>query len=61
MSTIELNKDINFELGLAGLAARWHRWKARRETRRELGILSERQLEDIGLNRADIDGIVNAI
>lgn len=62
MSTIELNNSgFNFELGFATLATRWNRWKAQRETRVELNNLSERQLEDIGLNRADIDTVVSAI
>ena len=34
-------------------------WKHRRETRAELHRLSERELNDIGLNRADIEAVVN--
>ncbi|MFB2530647.1 DUF1127 domain-containing protein [Paracoccus sp. p4-l81] len=40
------------------LAARWQAWAAARETRRALNRLSERDLEDIGLCRADIDSVV---
>ncbi|UWQ22538.1 DUF1127 domain-containing protein [Jannaschia sp. W003] len=37
------------------LRARWADRTARRTTRRALLSLDERQLEDIGLNRADVD------
>lgn len=36
-------------------------WNDKRITRRELRNLSERELEDIGLNRADIDDVVQKI
>lgn len=34
-------------------------WKHRRDTRAELMRLSERELNDIGLIRADIDAVVS--
>jgi len=43
--------------------ARWKdgylRWRARERAWRELNQLSDRQLEDIGLNRTDIPAVVN--
>lgn len=61
MSTVELNNGYNFDLGFALLVARFNGWKARRNTRAELNRLSERELEDIGMNRADIDTVVSAL
>ncbi len=46
---------------LAGLWARLRVWHDRRVTRRELMRLSERELADIGLTRADIERIVQQI
>lgn len=43
------------------LVARFVAWNERRVTRRELDRLSERELEDIGLCRADIDRIVSQL
>jgi uncharacterized protein YjiS (DUF1127 family) len=44
-----------------GLVATIASWNDRRITRRELSRLSDRELEDIGLCRADIDLIVDRI
>jgi uncharacterized protein YjiS (DUF1127 family) len=44
-----------------GLTAAIATWNDRRVTRRELSKLSDRELEDIGLCRADIDTIVGQI
>ncbi len=44
-----------------GLFAAIAAWNDRRVTRRELSRLSDRELEDIGLCRADIDTIVSQI
>lgn len=49
------------ESPIAGLIARFNAWNARRVTRNELNQLSDRELADIGLVRADIPGIVSAI
>ncbi|MFV0301132.1 MAG: DUF1127 domain-containing protein [Paracoccus sp. (in: a-proteobacteria)] len=49
------------ESPFAGLVARFNAWNARRVTRNELNRLSERELEDIGLCRADIETVVSAI
>jgi uncharacterized protein YjiS (DUF1127 family) len=45
-------------LSLADLWARMVVWNDQRITRNELMKLSERELEDIGLCRADIDTVV---
>lgn len=45
-------------LSLADLWARIVVWNDRRITRKELMKLSDRELEDIGLCRADIDAVV---
>jgi len=44
-----------------GLFATLASWNDRRITRRELSRLSDRELEDIGLTRGDIDSIVSRI
>jgi len=44
---------------LASLSAQLRDWNDRRITRIELNKLSERELEDIGLSRADIDTLYN--
>ncbi len=41
----------------ASLAGAFSAWKDARETRKTLSSLSDRELDDIGLNRADIDVI----
>ncbi|MGX9355404.1 DUF1127 domain-containing protein [Roseobacteraceae bacterium S113] len=33
-------------------------WNDARQTRKQLGVLTDRELEDIGLCRGDIDGVV---
>lgn len=48
-----------FGLSLGGLWARIVAWNDRRITRKELMKLSDRELEDIGLSRADIDAVVD--
>jgi len=42
----------------ADLFARVAAWNDKRVTRRELGKLSDRELDDIGLCRGDIDDVV---
>lgn len=37
------------------------RWQKQRRTRQELYALSERELNDIGINRGDIERIVSDI
>ena len=44
---------------LARIAEALRSWQHRRETRAELERLSERELDDIGLCRADIDAVVS--
>jgi len=48
---------LSFGDFLAAIAA----WNDKRVTRRELSKLSDRELEDIGLCRADIDMIVDQL
>lgn len=45
----------------ADLFARVAAWNDKRVTRRELGKLSDRELEDIGLCRGDIDEVISAM
>lgn len=57
MSAIETNRGYRAGgLGhiLAGIAALVAAWKYDRTTRRELSLLSDRELDDIGLCRGDI-------
>jgi uncharacterized protein YjiS (DUF1127 family) len=39
---------------LAGLVAAFHAWRERQEAVAELSMMTDRELADIGLNRADI-------
>ncbi len=41
--------------------ARLASWNDQRVTRRELAKLSDRELDDIGLCRGDIDSVINAL
>lgn len=43
--------------GLFMLASRFHKWREARRTRAVLSQLSDRELDDIGLTRGDIDHI----
>lgn len=43
------------------LFARLAAWNDKRVTRRELAKLSDRELDDIGLCRGDIDDVVGAL
>ncbi len=45
----------------ADLFARVAAWNDQRVTRRELAKLSDRELDDIGLCRGDIDSVVSAL
>ncbi|MCC5999537.1 MAG: DUF1127 domain-containing protein [Pararhodobacter sp.] len=53
--------DGGFRLSLSDLFARVAAWNDRRITRRELMRLSDRELDDIGLCRGDIDEIVSRL
>ena len=48
-------------LSFADLWSRIATWNDRRVTRNELSKLSDRELEDIGLCRADIDAVVDGL
>ncbi|SDE64037.1 Uncharacterized conserved protein YjiS, DUF1127 family [Paracoccus isoporae] len=58
MTTMNVNLPLTrdaFSRAFGGL----RNWMARMRTRAELERLSERELYDIGLMRADIDDVVN--
>lgn len=61
MSTVELNYAYGLHDLVADIRDAFSSWNLRRETRLALSRLSERQLEDIGLNRADIDTVLSRI
>lgn len=61
MTAIATNNGFANAGLFAGLVAQYNAWKVRRETRLALNELTERELEDIGLNRADIDTVVGAL
>lgn len=46
--------------GLSAIFAAFLAWKDTRATRKALSALTDRELEDIGLNRADIDRVAKA-
>lgn len=46
---------------LSDIVARVLSWNDRRMTRNALNALSDRELDDIGLTRADIEDIANTI
>lgn len=50
-----------FRMTVGDLFARLAAWNDRRITRRELMKLSDRELDDIGLCRGDIDDIVSRL
>lgn len=50
-----------FGLSIGNTLASIGSWNDKRQTRRELNKLSDRELEDIGLCRADIDRVVEKI
>lgn len=50
-----------FRLSLGNVFARFAAWNDRRITRSELMKLSDRELDDIGLCRGDIDDIVSRL
>lgn len=61
MTSIALNDGFGLNDLLADIRSTYQNWKLRRETRIALNRLSERELEDIGMNRADIDTAVGRI
>lgn len=63
MSTIEMNRSLAVGgIGnvVANLFLKLSTWNDSRVTRRELNRLSDRELDDIGLCRGDIDRIARA-
>ncbi|MFN3954444.1 MAG: DUF1127 domain-containing protein [Pararhodobacter sp.] len=50
-----------FRVSLSDLFAAMVAWNDKRVTRRELSKLSDRELADIGLCRADIDQVVDQL
>lgn len=63
MTAIATNTNNGVALGglFVGLRSRFNDWNARRETRNALNELTERQLEDIGMCRADIETVVDSL
>ncbi|CAM3494208.1 DUF1127 domain-containing protein [Paracoccus nototheniae] len=60
MSTIETNRSVavgGVGTVVAHVSALFASWRDTRVTRRELGRLSDRELDDIGLCRGDIERI----
>ena len=61
MSTIETNRSATAAGGVGNVVAQivslFASWRETRVTRRELGRLSDRELDDIGLCRGDIERI----
>ncbi len=59
MAAIETNRSAQFRTAPVGLSltrfvAAFTAWNDARATRKALSVLSDRELEDIGLSRADI-------
>ncbi|AUH33604.1 DUF1127 domain-containing protein [Paracoccus tegillarcae] len=61
MTAIATNNGVALDGLFAELRTRFQAWSVRRETRKALNQLSERQLEDIGMCRADIDTVVGTL
>lgn len=63
MTTINTNHSA--AVGQAGIVARFtsmlDAWRDTRVTRRELNRLSDRELDDIGLTRGDIERIARGL
>ena len=61
--TIASQKVIRFynPISFSKITKRLHEWNSRRKTIFELERLTERQLQDIGVNRADIQIIAAKI
>lgn len=60
MSAYDTNHALNHN-GFSGIATKFFAaiaaWNDARQTRNELGKLTDRELDDIGLNRGDIDRV----
>lgn len=53
------NRSMGFSF--SDVVAKFSAWNDMRVTRRELSKLSDRELNDIGLNRSDIDALVQRL
>ena len=61
MAAIDMTRPLNgFGFSLARLFGTVASWNDARATRKALSALTDRELEDIGLNRADIDRVAQA-
>jgi uncharacterized protein YjiS (DUF1127 family) len=64
MSTIELNRGVAVG-GVGAVVAKVFSvlaaWNEVRQTRRELNSLSDRELDDLGLGRGDIERIARGL
>ncbi len=59
MAAIDTTRSVHFQTASAGLTlsrfiASFTAWKDARATRKALSVLSDRELDDIGLTRSDI-------
>lgn len=65
MTAFDTNRPVSADAGLRALFNRAARavsiWNERRATRIALSRLSDRELDDIGLSRGDIDTIAREI
>ena len=62
MSVYEMNRPANHFSGLFGtLVSTFGAWNDARVTRNALSRLSDRELDDIGLSRGDIDSIAGRL
>lgn len=65
MASIDSSRTLNPSAGFGGFFARAlsviAAWNERRTTRNALSQLSDRELDDIGLTRGDINAIANQI
>lgn len=69
MAAFDIYRANNLTAAKSGLSLTWVSstiasiivWNDQRVTRNSLSNLSDRQLEDIGLNRGDIDDIADSV
>ncbi|MRU16060.1 DUF1127 domain-containing protein [Roseovarius sp. A21] len=60
MADLSITRPHAAPTGLIAFFAAFIAWKDARATRKALSALTDRELEDIGLNRADIDRVAKA-
>lgn len=60
MADLSIARPHTAPTGLTALFAAFTAWKDARATRKALSALTDRELEDIGLTRADINRVAKA-